>query len=84
MKEIENIYCTYALYSYDSSRLYIGQTNNLIRRLREHNKGKVESTKLYRPYKLIYVEEHLTRENAVKREKELKTTKGRKFLKQLI
>jgi putative endonuclease len=64
--------------------LYIGQTNDVNRRIKDHNKGRVESTKSYIPYKLIYVEEHSTREDAVRREKELKTTEGRRFLKKLI
>ena len=84
MNKGKSKYFTYALYSYSFSRLYIGQTDDVNRRLTQHNEGKVDSTKPYKPYKLIYFEEHLTREDAVKREKELKTSEGRRFLKKFI
>jgi len=84
VSKCESKYYSYALYSYGYSRLYIGQTNDVIRRLEEHNKGKVESTKFYKPYRLIYKEKHCTRKDAVRREKELKTTEGRRFLKKFI
>jgi len=50
-------------------------------RLREHNLGKVFATKSRVPLKLIYYEACLNKENAIKREKQLKTGFGRKYLK---
>ncbi len=84
MSKGESKYYTYALYYYGFSRLYVGHTNDINRRLEEHNEGKVESTKSYIPYRLIYIEEQKTRKDAVRREKELKTTEGRRFLKKFI
>jgi len=77
-------YYTYVLYSNKFERLYIGQTDNIQRRYEQHQKGKVESTKPYLPYKIIHIETFGTRVESVNREKELKKTKGRKFLKSLI
>ena len=84
MSKGKSKYFTYALYSYSFSRLYIGQTNDVNCRLKQHNEGKVNSTKPYKPYKLIYFEEHQSRKDAVRREKELKTSEGRRFLKKFI
>jgi putative endonuclease len=77
-------YFTYALHSEIYNRLYIGHTDNLSRRIEQHNKGKVASTKPYIPYKLIYYEKFNSRLDAVKKEKQLKTSKGRDFIKTFI
>jgi len=74
----------YALISQLNSHLYIGQTNNIERRMKQHNSGKVLSTKAFIPYKMIYLEEFKERNSAVLREKKLKTAWGRKFLKKYI
>ena len=77
-----DIYYTYVLYSIKFDRLYIGLTNNLKRRLMEHNLGKSKSTKPYLPYKLIHVVESSTRVEARKIEKELKSSVGRRMLRE--
>lgn len=63
--------------------LYKGCTNNLIRRLGEHKQGKVRSTK-NKMIKLIHYECYFLKSDAQRREKYLKTTEGRRFLKQQI
>jgi len=50
-------------------------------RFEQHQKGRVESTKNRRPFKLIYYEACLIKEDAIKREKYLKTFYGKMFLK---
>ncbi|MBI3850445.1 MAG: DUF1156 domain-containing protein [Verrucomicrobia bacterium] len=60
---------------------YIGQTDNVPRRFEEHNQGKVEWTSSRRPLQVIHYEEFDSREEAVTREKELKTGFGRQWLK---
>ena len=50
------MYLTYILESLVNRRYYIGCTNNLSSRINKHNKGKVLSTKSYRPWKLVYQE----------------------------
>lgn len=59
-------------------------TNNLERRLYEHNLGKHKSTKPYRPWTLAYQEDFNTREEARKRELFFKSGEGREFLKRLL
>ena len=62
--------------------LYKGFTEDLKRRIQEHESGKVDSTKNFRPVKLIHYEAYLRKSDAQRREKFLKTTEGRRLLKQ--
>ena len=78
------MYYVYVLISEKSSSLYKGQTDNLEKRLKEHNNGKVKYTKSYIPWEIIYYEVFTTREEAVNREKYLKSGIGRQFLKEKI
>lgn len=66
------MYYLYILKSEKNGSLYIGQTNNLKRRLFEHNNGKSEYTNKYRPYILKYYEAYVNEEEAIKRERSLK------------
>ncbi len=77
-------YFVYVLTNEKRTRIYIGQTANIERRLAEHNSGKTISLRPYLPFKLVYVETFGTREQAVKRERELKKTHNRKRLKKMI
>lgn len=55
--------------------LYVGQTNNLEKRLKEHKSRSVRSSKYVRSFtsfELVYTEEFLTRSEALKREYEIK------------
>ncbi len=71
---------TYVLLSLKDSEHYIGYTNNLGKRLEEHNSGKNFSTKSRRPLKLIYFEACLSKDDAEQREKYFKNTIGRRYL----
>ena len=62
----------YILKSTKDGNLYIGSTNNLRRRLSEHNEGKVQSTKGRAPLELRYYEAYYTESNARHREASLK------------
>ena len=76
--------CTvYAIRSKVDSRIYVGFTHNLERRLKEHNKGKTKSTKGFIPWELIYTEKVEDRIEARKREKYLKSGIGKEFLKNI-
>ena len=58
-----------------SDTLYIGQTNNLNRRLKEHRSDKTKSAKYIRyfsSFNLVYSEKYLTRKEAMQREIQLK------------
>ena len=75
----------YVLQSSKDGELYIGVTNNLDKRIREHNQGKVFSTKRREPFKLIYFEGFLSTIDAYNREKYLmKTGWGRKHLRHAL
>ncbi len=79
-KPFEGGFCVYVLKCSDNS-FYIGQTNDLERRIEEHKKGKVSWTSKHLPIELIHWEYYHTREEAVDREQKLKTGFGRKWLK---
>ncbi len=71
----------YVLQSAKDQQFYVGYTSDLRRRLKEHEDGKVASTSRRRPLRLIYYEACVNRQDATKREKYLKTTYGRRYLK---
>ena len=76
------MFTVYVLYSNKHDKLYIGYTSDLKRRLLSHNKlAKKGWTIKYRPWKLIYSEEFPNKSAAIKRERELKSHKGRDFLR---
>ena len=75
---------TYVLKSKKDNNLYIGWTNDLKNRIDQHNTGKVQATASRVPFELIYYEACLNRQNAIKREKQLKTGFGRAYLKKRI
>lgn len=78
------MYYIYVLISIIYNNRYIGSTDDLGRRLREHNKGNCKYTKGRMPWKLVYSEEFETRAEAMKREKFLKSGQGRKFLDSVL
>ena len=63
------MYYVYILSSLKDKNLYVGYSNNVLRRLAEHNEGKVKITKHRRPFKLIYLEGYLNQQDATSREK---------------
>ena len=78
------MYFVYVLKSQSSGKFYTGQTNNLENRIYAHNNGMSPYTKGKGPWELIYFEECNSRGEAMKREKYLKTGKGREFIKEII
>jgi len=78
------MYFTYVLLSERDGKYYIGFTDNLVKRIKEHKQGLVKSTKDRRSLKLVYYEACLSKEKALKREKYFKTGFGRRFLKSRI
>ncbi|MBI5872967.1 MAG: GIY-YIG nuclease family protein [Candidatus Omnitrophica bacterium] len=73
----------YILCSKSNNRFYVGLTEDVAVRLRQHNRGENRSTKAYRPWALVRVEEYPNKSLALKREKFLKTGIGRKVLRNL-
>ena len=74
------MFTVYILRSNIDFKRYIGCTDNLERRIREHETGLVKSTKNRRPFQLIYTEEFTNKHDALAREKFFKTHHGRDFL----
>lgn len=68
----------------NNNNLYKGFTNNINRRINEHQKGRVKSTKYFQPVQLVHYEVYLLKSDAKRREKFLKTTEGIRLLKQQI
>ena len=67
------MYHVYLLKSQKSDIFYIGYTNDIIRRLKEHNTGLIGYTRKYLPWSLIYYESFISLEDAKIREKSLKS-----------
>jgi putative endonuclease len=74
-------YYVYVLQSEVDKSWYIGFTSDIKRRIIEHNSGKTITTSKKKPYKLIYCEAALNKEDAIAREKYIKSGMGRKYLK---
>jgi putative endonuclease len=76
----------YALFNKVKGKIYIGQTGNIEQRLTEHNKklGNHFTAKFNGEWILIYKEETIDRKTALIREKQLKSYRGRQFIKQHI
>jgi putative endonuclease len=75
------MYYTYILQSNKDQLFYAGYTNNLKERIKQHGDGKVRSTKNRLPVKLIYYESCLNQQDATHREKYLKSSWGKRFIK---
>ncbi len=74
----------YILQSEVNNRFYIGSTNNLIRRLKEHNSGNSRYTKFTIPFKIVFHQEFDTLEKARKIEYKLKKYKSKKIIERII
>ena len=78
-------YFVYILLSELDKKLYIGFTpSDVFERFEKHQWGLVNSTKDRRPLKLIFFEAYLTQEDALRRERYFKTTKGKTTLKSML
>ena len=77
-------YYVYVLLSLKDRKLYIGLTTNLKKRLQEHARGDVKSTKKRRYLKLIHYEYFIDKKDAEAREKFLKSGHGHRQLKEIL
>ena len=75
------MYYVYVLQSLKDGNMYTGFTTDLENRLKQHNAGKVNSTKSRIPLKLVYYEVCLNQKDALHRERYLKTAYGKRYLK---
>ena len=75
-------YCyVYVLRSLKDTNFYVGFTKDLRKRLRLHNDGLIRSTKGRRPFELVYWEGCLSQADTTRREKYLKSSWGKRYIK---
>ena len=74
---------TYILRSKSSGRFYVGSTQNLNKRILEHNNNRTPSIKNRGPWDLFYCETYTTRSEAVRRERQIKSMKSRAYIQSL-
>ncbi|MCH7402489.1 GIY-YIG nuclease family protein [Belliella kenyensis] len=81
---MDDVYYTYVLKSRDYDYFYKGHCKDLQKRLAQHNAGMTKSIKPFIPFDIVYFEEFKTLEEAIKREKYFKSSRGRKFLNKIL
>jgi putative endonuclease len=74
----------YILESLKNGRYYIGSTNDLVRRILEHNSGKTKSLRSIRPLKIVFQKEFENITDAKNAERKLKKMKSRVILQKII
>jgi putative endonuclease len=75
------MYYVYVLRSKTDGKFYTGYSADLAKRMEEHNKGVVESTRNRRPLQLVYYEACVKQQDALHREKYLKTAYGKRDIR---
>ena len=78
------MFVVYVLKSLKDEKHYVGYTKNLERRLEDHNRGKSPSVRDRGPFILVYKENKVSRQEAIRREREIKSYKGGNAFKKLI
>jgi putative endonuclease len=78
------MFIVYILYSQSLDKYYVGHTNDIDRRISEHNRKKNKYTDLGIPWSLVYTETYNTRKEASNREKYIKSRKSRSFILEII
>lgn len=79
------MFTIYVLKSLKNRKRYVGYTSKTAeKRLVEHNSDSNIFTRQNKPFVLVYTEEYVTKTEAIKREKFLKSGQGRKFLDKII
>ena len=77
------MFFVYVLHSPEFNKIYIGFTSDLEKRLLSHNQLANKGwTVKYRPWNLIHTESFSTKSDALQREKQLKSGKGREWIHQ--
>jgi len=78
------MYYIYVIKSLAYNTRYVGSTDDIDKRLNEHNLGKCRYTNGRRPWQLVHKEQYPTRGEAMKRERFLKSGQGRKYLDKIL
>jgi putative endonuclease len=78
------MYYVYILLNQAKTRTYTGVSDDVNKRLEEHNAGRVGSSRPYRPYKIVHTESFATLSQARQKEKFYKSTTGRRRLREML
>jgi putative endonuclease len=78
---MNHFYFTYVLLSLKDGMFYTGYTRDITERIIQHHSGNVPSTTDRRPLRLLYYEACLTKEDALAREKYLKSGMGKRYIR---
>ena len=79
------MFTVYVLHSKNFNKIYIGFTSNIEQRFLSHNSLATKGyTVKFRPWSLVYSEKFMSKADALRREKQLKSAKGRQFIWNLI
>jgi putative endonuclease len=78
------MYTLYILHSESLGKYYVGFTNNLPRRLSEHNRKKGKFTDIGIPWILVYSESFESKKEAMDREQYIKSRKSKQYIIELI
>jgi putative endonuclease len=79
------MFCTYVLYSSTFNKIYIGQSSNLEQRISSHNSPENSHwTKSFQPWEVLFYEDFQTRSEAINREKQLKSSRGRDYIWKIV
>ena len=82
--DIMHFFYVYILRSTIDKLFYIGFTDDVWQRLKQHNDGEVQSTRPRRPFELIFFEAYPNKYDALRREKYLKTSKGKTTIRTML
>ena len=79
---MNNVFITYVLYSEKYNKIYVGHTSDIDERFKSHNESATKGwTVHFRPWKIIHCEQFDSRQKARQREKQLKTSAGRRWIR---
>jgi putative endonuclease len=78
------MFILYILYSEKLDRYYVGYTNDLERRISEHNRIKGKYTDVGIPWMIVYTEAYQDKKSAMNRERFIKSRKSKQFIIDLI
>ena len=78
------MYSVYILQSKKNKSIYVGYSSNIKKRVEEHQKGGVFSTREMLPVEIIYCELYKNKKDAIRREQYLKTGWGRNYIRKIL
>ena len=79
------MFTVYVLHSQIFDKIYVGYTSDIEKRLFAHNHSSNKGwTKNFQPWKIIYTEKYEKKKDAIIREKQLKSSKGREFIRKEV